>query len=44
MTTSMCITAYCIARKRGYKGTGEKFSVYGLLKAIGTASGRWRLR
>ena len=33
MTTSMCITAYCIARKRGYKGTGEKFSVYGLLKA-----------
>ena len=41
MTTSMCITAYCIARKRGYKGTGEKFSVYGLLKAIW--DGKWAL-
>ena len=41
MTTSMCITAYCIARKRGYKGTGEKFSVCGLLKAIW--DGKWAL-
>ena len=41
MTTSMCITAYCIARKRGYKGTGERFSVYGLLKAIW--DGKWAL-
>ena len=41
MTTSMCITAYCIARKRGYKGTGEKFSRLGLLKAIW--DGKWAL-
>ena len=41
MTTSMCITAYCIARKRGYKGTREKFSVCGLLKAIW--DGKWAL-
>ncbi len=44
MTTSMCITAYCIARKRGYKGTGESFPSTACSRRFGTASGRWRLR
>jgi len=41
LTTSMCITAYCIARKRGYKGTGQKFSFLMLFKAIW--NGKWAL-
>ena len=42
LTTAMCVTAYCIARKRGYQGTGEKFSALGLLKAI-WKRGTWAL-
>ncbi|MDE7012818.1 MAG: TRAP transporter large permease subunit, partial [Mailhella sp.] len=41
MTTSMCITAYIIAKKRGYKGTGIKFSLTELLKSIWR--GKWAL-
>ena len=41
LTTSMCLTAYAIARKRGYKGTGETFSILGLFKAIW--DGKWAL-
>ena len=41
LTTVMCLTAYCIAKKRGYTGTGEKFSPVGLLKAIW--DGKWAL-
>lgn len=41
LTTCMCITAYCIARKRGYKGTGETFSWSGLGKAVW--DGKWAL-
>ncbi|MEI3478010.1 MAG: TRAP transporter large permease subunit [Bilophila sp.] len=39
LTTSMCLTAYAIARKRGYKGTGETFSILGLFKAIWDCKG-----
>ena len=41
LTSLMCITAYCIAKKRGYKGTNEKFSIVGLCKAIW--DGKWAL-
>ncbi len=41
LTTVMCVTAYCIARRRGYKSTGEKFSIVRLLKAIW--DGKWAL-
>ena len=41
LTTTMCLTAYCIARKRGYRGTGETFSFLALLKAIW--NGKWAL-
>lgn len=41
MTTSMCLTAYAIAKKRGYKGTGIKFSFAELLKSIW--NGKWAL-
>ena len=34
MTTSMCITAYSLARKRGKNGTGARNSVYGKLQAM----------
>lgn len=41
LTTCMCLTAYAIARRRGYKGTGEKFS----LREFGGAvwRGKWAL-
>ena len=41
LTTAMCLTAYAIAKKRGYRGTGEKFS----FKALGKAfwDGKWAL-
>lgn len=41
LTTAMCITAYVIARKNNYKGTGEKFSFSLLCKAIW--GGKWSL-
>ena len=41
LTSLMCITAYCIAKKRGYQGTNEKFSIVGLCKAIW--DGKWAL-
>ena len=41
LTTAMCITAYIIARKNNYKGTGEKFSFSLLCKAIW--GGKWSL-
>ncbi|MDR1857286.1 MAG: TRAP transporter large permease [Desulfovibrio sp.] len=41
LTTLMCVTAYCIARKRGYKGTGERFSFRKLGKALW--DGKWAL-
>ena len=41
LTTMLCITAYAIARKRGYAGTGEKFSFVELLKSIWR--GKWAL-
>lgn len=41
LTTMMCLTAYCIARRRGYKGTGEKFSLIRLLKAVW--DGKWAM-
>ncbi len=41
LTTFMCLTAYSIAKKRGYKGTGERFSLVALLKAIW--QGKWAL-
>lgn len=40
LTTSMCLTAYGIARKR-VQGTGESFSILGCSRPSGTASGRW---
>ena len=41
LTSLMCITAYGIAKKRGYQGTNEKFSIVGLCKAIW--DGKWAL-
>ena len=41
LTSLMCITAYCIAKKRGYQGTNEKCSIVGLCKAIW--DGKWAL-
>lgn len=41
LTTMLCLTSYGIARKRGYVGTGEKFSILALLKAIW--DGKWSL-
>ncbi|MFR6518037.1 MAG: TRAP transporter large permease subunit [Bilophila wadsworthia] len=44
LTSLMCITAYCIAKKRGYQGTNEKFPLSACARPSGTASGRWRPR
>ncbi len=41
LTTAMCLTAYGIAKKRGYKGTGEKFSFRAFGKAVW--DGKWAL-
>lgn len=41
LTTVMCITAYCIARKRGYGALQQKFSLLALGKAIW--EGKWAL-
>jgi C4-dicarboxylate transporter DctM subunit len=41
LTTLLCLTAYAIARKRGYTGTGEKFTLRALFKAIW--DGKWSL-
>ncbi len=41
LTTLMCVTAYCIARKRGYQGTGEPFSLVALFKSVWR--GKWAL-
>lgn len=41
LTTCMCLTAYVIAKKRGYQGTGEAFSLLALGKAVW--NGKWAL-
>ncbi|MDL2266471.1 TRAP transporter large permease [Desulfovibrio sp. OttesenSCG-928-G15] len=41
LTTMLCLTAYCIARKRGYKGIEGTFSFRELLLAIW--HGKWSL-
>jgi C4-dicarboxylate transporter DctM subunit len=41
LTTMLCLTAYAIARRRGYAGTAEKFSFSGLVGAVW--NGKWSL-
>lgn len=41
LTTLMCLTSYVIAKKRGYKPTGEPFSLKELGKAVW--KGKWAL-
>lgn len=41
LTTLMCITCYIIAKKRGYKPSGEKFSIVKLMRAVW--KGKWAL-